>query len=266
MNKKIRQLFYRIKPLHRLIRCVMYNSDYFFYKKLNKQRNFDNYFKEIKNSCKGKRCFIIGNGPSLTSDDLDKLDGEDCFASNHIYKIFDKTNWRPKYYAVTDRYIDLSDCPDKNNFRNVFIGSYRRRFNKDDFDNAVCLRTHQMLSGKKCKFSDDIEKCVYITNTVSYVLMQIAVYMGYSEIYLLGFDHNYSLEIDEHGVIVKNDNVRSHYYSGSNDSAVADIRSMTMSYYKMRDYCRENGIVIKNATHGGKLEVFERVNLDELLK
>ncbi|MGN0674741.1 MAG: 6-hydroxymethylpterin diphosphokinase MptE-like protein [Oscillospiraceae bacterium] len=265
MNANIRKLFYKFKPLHRFIRCVLYNSDYFFYKNLNRQRHFDRYFKEIKNSCKGKRCFIIGNGPSLTSNDLDMLVNEDCFASNHIYKIFGKTKWRPKYYAAVDRYISLPPDLEKYNFSGLFIGSYHWRFNKDDFKTAVCLRSHQVLSDKKCKFSDDIENCVYVTSTVSYVLMQIAVYMGYSEIYLLGFDHNYSLEVNEQGKVIKNENVKSHYYSGKNDSAIADINSMTLSYCKMRDYCKGNGIVIKNATRGGKLEVFERVDFDSLL-
>ncbi len=264
MKQSIRQKIYKLKPIHRLIRCIVYNSDYHFYAKLNKQHNFDKHFAEIKDSCKGKRCFIIGNGPSLTAQDLDKLINEDCFASNFIYKIFSETDWRPKYYAAVDRYLELEEDIINGCDCNVYIGSYRWRHNKVDLKNAVCLRTHQPLSNKKCDFSEELKKCVYVTSTVSYVLMQIAAYMGYSEIYLLGFDHNYSYEIDEHGKIVKNYNIKSHYYSAPNDSELADVKSMTMSYYKMLNYCNENGIVIKNATRGGKLEVFDRVDFDSL--
>ena len=41
----------------------------------------------LKNKFKNKRCFIVGNGPSLTVQDLDRLVGEDCFAANLIFKI-----------------------------------------------------------------------------------------------------------------------------------------------------------------------------------
>ena len=43
----------------------------------------------LKNIHTGKRCFIIGNGPSLTSSDLDKLrdNNEICFGFNRIFYI-----------------------------------------------------------------------------------------------------------------------------------------------------------------------------------
>ncbi len=62
-----------------------------------------NKLKGYKNIHSGERCFVIGNGPSLTPEDLDKLKNEYSFASNHIYKIFDRTNWRPTYYVSVDK-------------------------------------------------------------------------------------------------------------------------------------------------------------------
>lgn len=53
-------------------------------------KNHRNILK-LKNKYQGKRCFIIGNGPSLTAEDLDKLENEICFAANRIYNIFPKT-------------------------------------------------------------------------------------------------------------------------------------------------------------------------------
>ena len=60
---------------------------------------------ELKGCHKGQRCFIIGNGPSLKAEDLDKLQNEICFASNMIYKIYDQTSWRPTYYCNSDTRI-----------------------------------------------------------------------------------------------------------------------------------------------------------------
>lgn len=51
--------------------------------------------KKLKNIHLGKRCFIIGNGPSLKAEDLSKLykNNEITFAFNRIYHIFDQTKW-----------------------------------------------------------------------------------------------------------------------------------------------------------------------------
>ena len=60
--------------------------------------------RKFKNIHSGERCFIIGNGPSLNADDLDKLaeQGYVTFAFNRIYHIFDQTDWRPTYYMSQD--------------------------------------------------------------------------------------------------------------------------------------------------------------------
>lgn len=60
------------------------------------------YLKTLKGIHAGKRCFIIGNGPSLCAEDLDKLKDEYTFAANRIYEIFYLTEWRPTYYFVVD--------------------------------------------------------------------------------------------------------------------------------------------------------------------
>lgn len=60
---------------------------------------------KLKNRYKNKRCFVIGNGPSLKLDDLNKLKNEFTFASNKIYKIFNQTDWRPSFYFAEDSLI-----------------------------------------------------------------------------------------------------------------------------------------------------------------
>lgn len=80
-----------------------------------KQKCFEKtcYGKQLskyKNRHKGQRCFIVANGPSLTSKDLDLLHerGEVAFGMNRIYKMFEQTNWRPIYYVCEDELIAKS--------------------------------------------------------------------------------------------------------------------------------------------------------------
>ena len=65
------------------------------------------YGKEIralKDSHKGEKCFVIGNGPSLTAEDLNRLQdsGIPTFAMNRVFKFFPQTKWRPTYYISED--------------------------------------------------------------------------------------------------------------------------------------------------------------------
>lgn len=246
---------------------------------IKKAYNFSRQFiKEdelinFKSKYKGKRCFIIGNGPSLTLEDLELLKNEDCFASNSIYKLFDKTEWRPKYYVSQDVKV-LDDLSDDFGYisrecENVFLNTY------------VCEKYPLVC---KCKnvyplfvdtfdddihfpqFSKDIEKCIAEGYTVTYSCIQIAVYMGYSEIYLLGCDHNYSSTYKIDGS-VKNDSSVERNYMTLIDHKLINLPRLdktTIAYRKARIECEKRGINIFNSTRGGKLEVFERKDIDSL--
>ena len=90
-----------------------------------------------------------------------------------------------------------------------------------------------------------------MSSTVTISLIQIAVYMGFKEIYLLSCDCDYS-------------GPKQHftYYGMKSDSKAGDI--MILAYQAAKDYADSHGIKIYNATRGGKLEVFEREDFDSL--
>ena len=267
MNIKIRLLIAKIKPVHTLTRVIMYNSSIFFYKKC-KTTDMEKHILSLKDSKRGKRCFIIGNGPSLRIADLEKLKNEDCFASNEIFKIFDQTSWRPKYYLIKDRYAKISpETIDSLDVETVFIGDYFWRFHEVKRPDAICLHEKYSFNESKLKVSADISKCFYNGATVSFGLMQIAAYMGYSEVYLSGFDHNYAYEIDSKGALMKTGAENAHFYEDETPKEIiGNVQAMTAAYESFKEYAFTHGITVKNATRGGKLEVFERVDFDELMK
>jgi hypothetical protein len=106
--------------------------------------------------------------------------------------------------------------------------------------------------------------------TVTYGAIQLAYYMGFSEVYLVGIDHNYSISLNEKGVPVMKDDVKD-YFEGSKASNkglnLPRIVESTMAYMTARKFAdAHEGFTVYNATRGGKLEAFERVNLDEVLR
>lgn len=225
----------------------------------------------LKNSKKGKRCFVIGNGPSLTISDLNKLKNEDTFAVNRIYKIFNQTDWRPTYYCSQDTrvleevYNDLQPLYDI--CQGVFLNSSIRLDNPElEKKNLYYIFLNlQHYESELPNFSDDASKGIYEGFTVAYACIQLAVYMGYSEIYLLGIDHNYTFTPGENGS-AKQTNPSDNYMKGLEGELVyaPQTDKSTLAYRKARRVCDEKNIIIKNATRGGKLEEFERIDFDKL--
>jgi hypothetical protein len=222
--------------------------------------------KALHNCHKGKRCFIIGNGPSLDVQDLEKLKGEICFGTHQVYKIFDKTEWRPTYYCAQDRaLINLSAKEiSKIQVKEKFIGIVKPlKYASIKGATFVSMRLDSFYP-ELPKFSEDVSVHIYEGFTVSYMCFQLAVYMGFSEIYLLGIDHNYSVTKLPNGEIQKDENAKDHFSQEYETPVVPQLYKSVLSYEAARAYAEENGITIKNATRGGKLEVFERIDFETL--
>jgi hypothetical protein len=266
MNLKYRKFIAKIKPIHKLCKMIMYNSGVIFYKKKYKNDNYNNIFAKMKDSKYGKRCFIIGNGPSLSVHDLELLVNEDCIGTNEIHKIFPQTRWRPKYYLIMDRYSKSTPEQIENlECETVFLGDYYWRFNTVLRKDAICLHQHFCYDTNKIPFSSDISKMIINSPTVSFGAMQIAVYLGYTQVYLLGFDHNYTFEFASDGSIIKTNQKATHFFEDEiPESIIANVWGMAKAYEAFKKYADKQGIKVKNATRGGKLEVFERVEFDEL--
>nr|WP_320017101.1 6-hydroxymethylpterin diphosphokinase MptE-like protein [uncultured Desulfobacter sp.] len=223
----------------------------------------------------GKRCFIIGNGPSLKMTDLELLHSnqEICFGVNRIYLSQKNTKWRPSYYVVEDskcimcyekEILDF-ECGEK------FIGDTYLPFWENS---AIEQNIHKYHSHGKSsiaeyhvnpKFSTDFSKKAYAAYTVIYSCFQLAVYMGFKEIFLLGVDCDF--EVDRNGEVDRSvqNHFSPHYFDGlENIVTRTNTVGMIKAYESAKQYADTHGIKIYNATRGGKLEVFERVDFDSL--
>lgn len=238
----------------------------------NKKYTSSKKIKKYKNTKKGKRCFIVGNGPSLSIDDLNKIKEEDSFAVNRIYKIFDQTDWRPTFYCSQDigildeinKDLDiiLDNC--ESVFLNCVILKNGKKVPQNEKLNFINVNIRPYYPDEPL-FSKNVSRCIYEGFTVAYACIQLAVYMGYSEIYIIGTDHNYNVNMKQDGNVAKDNNV-SNYMKGLEGKLCfyPQLEKSTLAFRKSREICEKHGIIIKNATRGGKLEEFERVDFDTL--
>lgn len=223
--------------------------------------------KLLKNIHKGERCFIIGNGPSLKVEDLNKLENEYTFVSNRFFTIHSKLI--PTYYFMHDSVLLPKNFDEslRLNCNVRFYGVHSGTFDylrKRDIDGILYLINERNLK-ERFSVSQDVSSSVNSTGSVSFSMLQFAIYMGFKEIYLLGFDHSFSKEI-KNGKLIQNDDVKDHF-SDYNEgiSVVAKVDDMDCGFEIIKKYADENEIKIINSTRGGNLEVFPRIELEDVL-
>jgi len=112
---------------------------------------------------------------------------------------------------------------------------------------------------------------VWTGGTVSYICLQLAYYMGFTEVYLIGFDHSYTVpndtQISGMEILSLSDDpnhFHPSYFGKGKRWHDPKIDRMEMAYRKAKKYFEADGRKIRNATVGGCLEVFDRVDYKSL--
>lgn len=219
--------------------------------------------EKLKGIHKNERCFIVATGPSLKIEDLDVLSENNIlsFGVNNVGYAYASTKWRPTYYVGIDRLLVESEY-----FRSIkpeeqceyaFVGDESKVYWQEE-RKANVLKHHfcgEWAIGRCPKFSEDLARKSYSGGTVVYICIQFAVYMGFKQIYLLATDFT---GVDQHG------SRYGHFYEEKEWESVCYSDQVKAGYEKAKQYAEERGIKIYNATRGGKLEVFERVDFDSL--
>ncbi|MFC1481899.1 6-hydroxymethylpterin diphosphokinase MptE-like protein [Candidatus Neomarinimicrobiota bacterium] len=230
----------------------------------------------LKDKHQGQRCFILGNGPSLNDIDLTLLKDEITFGVNAIYTNFEKMGFYPTYYVVEDKFVAEDRANEINAYRDSIklFGNYLRYCLEPD-EQTILLNV--IFNFKNYRnfphFSTNMARRLWVGGTVSYLCMQIAYYMGFETVYLIGFDHSYKVP---DSAIVKGSNILSTdddvnhfnaaYFGKGKRWHDPMLFRMEKAYLKARRYFEEDGRKIVNATAGGKLEIFERCDYKSLFE
>ena len=224
------------------------------------------YFQldHFKDKYKGKRCFIVATGPSLQISDLDLLyeAQELCFSVNSIVTAFSKTKWRPTFYGIQDYNAYKKYLKEIRMFPGIrFVGSEIKKY-FDDKGNIYfphCLLNHNYPKQERIspilKFSGIASAIIYDGYSITYSMIQLAVFLGFKEIYLLGVDCNYS---GPKVYFNENTNKDDNIIHNSTDL-------MILAFEEAKKYCDRNCIKIVNVTRGGNLEVFPRKTLEDVI-
>lgn len=223
-----------------------------------------NLFKSIKSQIEGKKCVVIGNGPSLNKHDFSKMSSCFLIGSNYIFMNHKNMGFYPdiitasNYLVVEQRLQDFLDVPVPKLFPFYMYNLVGPQ------DNVYYLNVSHSP-----EFSENINLWASTRSTVTFLNLQISYSLGFEETYLIGVDNSYKQDTKKEGKVLNQEEDDPNHFSPEYFKGLkwqsADPDNMASVYVLAKNYFERSGKKIFNAGIGGALEVFERVDYaDEL--
>jgi hypothetical protein len=214
---------------------------------------------------RGQRCFIIGNGPSLNQTDLSLLRNEITFGMNRIYLLFPSLGFQTSYYLSINTLVIEQCAADIQSLSMPRFLTWRARRWFSPMDSVMYLDTDYT---KPPSFSENITGRIFEGSTVTYVAMQLAFYMGFVQVFLIGVDHSFTTGGRPNETIVSDGGDPNHfspdYFGKGFRWQLPDLHASEQAYEMAKDAYGSAGRSIVDATVGGKLTIFPKVEYGDL--
>jgi len=212
----------------------------------------------------GKRCFIIGNGPSLKKTDMSKLKDEYTFGMNRIFLMFPELGFKTSFLVSVNDLVIEQSIQDFQNVEIPMFVSWRARKWLPPQDNLHYLYT--TYTGKK--FAQDARTRLWEGATVTYTCLQLAFFMGFSQAILIGVDHSFTTKGEPNRTIVSQGDDPNHfhpkYFGKGFKWQLPDLDTSEVGYMMAREAYKKAGRQVLDATIGGKLTIFPKIEYESL--
>lgn len=228
--------------------------------------------RQLKEKYDGRqRCFIIGNGPSLNKTDLAQLRDEVTFCVNGFFLKMQELSWTPTFYVVEDHLVaeDRSEAINLLDGPTKLFPTYLAYCIDEGPDTIFFNHRARKSYPHGFDFSTDASTITYTGCTVTFTCIQLAHYLGFKEIYLVGVDADYEIPKDvdlssDYGTSVLDmesddpNHFHPDYFGKGFRWHDPQVEKMIEAYQEARRVTDASGRPVYNATVGGKLDVFER--------
>ena len=222
----------------------------------------------LKDIHRGKRAFVIANGPSLKQTDMSKLKNEFTFGMNRIYLMFPELGFSTTYLTVVNDLVIEQTASDLAALSLPKFIAWRSRRHFPRQLPITQLPTFIYTSYTGPRFSSDVRGRVWEGATVTNVILQLAFHMGFQQVILIGVDHNYTATGKPNTTVVSQGDDPNHfspsYFGKGFRWQLPDLETSEIGYAMARDANRKAGREILDATIGGKLTIFPKVDYDSL--
>ena len=223
--------------------------------------------RRLKDTHSGRKAVVLCNGPSLLKTDFARLQasGAFVFGLNKINLLFDRTTLRPDAIVAVNSYVieqnrDFFDSTDIPLFLDSRATAQVRSRDGVTFLHAANIR----------RFARDCSTSVVQGHTVTYVALQLAYHFGFAQVGLVGCDHNFAEKGPANKTVTADATDASHfdprYFANGVKWQLPDLLQSEVHYLLAREAFESTGRLLANCTIGGKLEVFQRMELEEFLR
>jgi hypothetical protein len=213
----------------------------------------------------GKRCFLLANGPSLAATAVGRLRREYTFSMNRAYLMYQDWGFMPSYYVcINDLVLEQFSADISRLGMPKFLNfSQHARFGHD----ANYLRIPPRL---REKFTPDMTRPITSGATVTYATLQLAFFMGFREVIIVGLDHRFADTGTPGRTVVRVDakdanHMHPNYFPQGIKWQLPDLVRSEHAYAMARTAYEREGRRIIDATVNGACPIFERGTLDEVL-
>lgn len=238
---------------------------------------------ELKDLHKGKRAFVIGNGPSLANQDLSLIKDELLFTMNAFDRHPLITQLHPLHHFIADPVLN-TNAPETEAMlakieagigeSPVFIPAWEtlesETLRRWKAEGRLWLVPNEGILADAVPNELDMTTGLPAVQSTSQLAIMTAMYMGCDPIYLLGLDSDWAVSPD----------LDRHFYDGSTIESEKKEHSSTRLTYRtilectvqlwkgyesLRDYAQAHGITVINATGGGLLDIFPIQDYEEVV-
>jgi hypothetical protein len=219
----------------------------------------------MRDTGRGKRAFILGNGPSLGAMDLQPLRNEVTFGLNRVYLLFEKLGF-PTTYLVTVNQLVIEQAIDEilAAGRPTFMSWHSRQYVPDT---SVPLF---LPTSRAREFTHDPSKAIWEGATVTFAALQLAFYMGYDPVILIGVDHSFTTQGPAHKQVTSGGDDPNHfdprYFGKGFRWQLPDLVTSEIAYRMAREAFEADGRTVLDATVGGKLTVFPKAEFTDVVR
>jgi hypothetical protein len=262
----IMKIKYYLSPflinLIQLIRLLISNP---YYKKIVKNN------RKWKNKFNGQKVFVIANGPSLNKIDKNSFLGSKVIVMNN----FERSEWKDQVEIVAHCLGEPFQSPSwiredlENSVQGTDSTSYwlhfssKGRLNKSIKPNHIHYVFAAIEPGIHLRKEINLHEISLGYQTTAQLAIQVGIYMGFKEIALVGFDHDWLAHPD----------YSKHFYSEKREKSdllnrhsyleiINMMQRMWIIYYKLEEIAHNQKIKIYNYSKPTFLDVFEQRDLE----
>jgi hypothetical protein len=216
------------------------------------------------NQWSGKRCFLIGGGPSLGEFDFDLLKGEKTIGVNRVFQFFHADI----NYSMDPNFVDrlrqhkLVTDPEESKLIEESWDAYKGikaslvPLDYKEFDPGMHLIRRNRVKGIYRSFNEGI----FPGNNSGFGALMLAIILGANPIYLLGYDLGCKEDATHFhsGYLVKNSVTQSEKtFEEKKSQQKLKLEGFRKMFDQFSSKIKQSGILVYNLNPSSELSCFE---------